>query len=138
LTSAIERDWTSVTVYEDDDLENTPLDCKQCHQPDGPGTTAMLRMQERLPAHRHFFAAGGEGRSLAADFFAAHDQEAYGPIPATMIAKSDPAQLAALVAAAGFAPQPNEFDSARIAAEEAATGTSPTWQGIYDEAASGY
>jgi hypothetical protein len=138
LTSAVERDWTGVTLYEDDDLENTPLDCKQCHQPGGPDTTAMLRMQERLPPHRHFFSSDGEGRLLVADFQAAHGTEGYGPIPGALIARSDPGKLAALVAAAGFAPQPNEFDSAHIAAEEAATGTSATWQSIYDEAASGY
>jgi hypothetical protein len=97
----------------------------------------MLRMQERLPPYMHFFAADGDGQSLTQDFLAAHGDEGYGTIPAALIGKSDPAQLAALVAAAGDAPQPNEFDSARIAGEEAASGASATWQHIYDVAASG-
>src|SRR5207244_4420722 len=33
LTPAIEKDWTGWTIYEDQDLTNTALDCTQCHQP---------------------------------------------------------------------------------------------------------
>ncbi len=65
-----------------------------------------------------------------------------------MVDKSDPSQLAALVAGAGFASQPNAFDSANIEAEVQASspeqpnvnvpaGRSATWQRIYDQAIAG-
>ena len=43
--------------------------------------------------------------------------EDYGPIPAAMIDQSDPALMAKMIAQAGFADQPNAFDSAAIEAE---------------------
>jgi len=33
LTSAIERDWTGVSLYDDEALKNTTVDCLHCHQP---------------------------------------------------------------------------------------------------------
>ena len=46
LTPAIEKNWKSWTLYQDEDLKNTIVDCRHCHQPGGPSTKPMLRMQE--------------------------------------------------------------------------------------------
>src|SRR5439155_17609679 len=82
---------------------------------------AILRMQEIEPPFTHWFSASTPGgRSLLADFHAAHAGEDYGGIPAAMIDKSEPRKFAALVKAAGFADQPNAFPSAEIEAEVAA------------------
>ena len=75
LTPAVERDWRSVSLYEDEDLKNTVFDCRHCHQPDGPSTTKMLRMQERRAPWTHWFRNNGNqpgGVTLLQDFQAAH------------------------------------------------------------------
>lgn len=115
LTPAIEKDWREVTIYEDTDLENTIVDCLQCHQPDGKGTRKMLRMQERVNPWVHFMRTStGGGRQLLADFQAKNGDEEYAGIPASRFGATDPAQLQALVEGAGFINQPNEFNSVAI------------------------
>jgi hypothetical protein len=151
LLPAGETSWLSVTSYESTALDDTVLDCKQCHQPsysNGYGQT-ILRMQESSAPYTHFFsAATAGGAALLADFHAAHGTtEDYGGIPAAMIDKSDPSLLQRFVQQAGFS-QPNAFDSTAIEAEVRASapgqpadnvppGASSTWNGIYDQAVHG-
>ena len=68
LTERIERDWTSLTLYSDTDLEDTPLDCISCHRPFGAGTHKQLLMHQSLDPWMHWshFRGGTEG-SLCAD-----------------------------------------------------------------------
>jgi hypothetical protein len=145
LTPAVERDWVQVDVYEDDDLENTVLDCKRCHQPAGPGTRKILRMHEHTDPWTHFFRSDRPGgRALLDDFHATHGtEEDYGGIPAPWLDRSDPALLAALVENNGFSDQPNPFDAAQIEREVEATnpaqpqsnsppGRSASWQRLFD------
>jgi hypothetical protein len=89
------------------------------------------------------------GRALLEDFHAAHGfDEDYGPIPASMIDKSDPALMAKAIGMLGFGDQPNVFDSAEIEAEVESSapsqpasniplGGSPSWRSIYEAAAAG-
>jgi hypothetical protein len=149
LTPAVEKDWTSVRIYEGGtELGNTILDCLQCHQPDA-NAPSFLRMQEFTAPYTHFMSMATEGgRALLADFHAAHgNDEDYSVLPAQLIDKSDPAKLKQLIVQAGF-DQPNFFDSAKIEAEVKASnpaqpaanippGTSATWQAIFDRAAAG-
>ena len=116
LTPAIERDWKGFSVYDDEDLKNTLLDCRHCHQPDGPGTPMMLRMQELEDPWTHWFRSDRPGGiTLLQDYFRAHgDQEEYGGIPGALIVKSDGRALEDLVKGQGFGNQPNAFDSRRI------------------------
>ncbi len=151
FTSRVESGWSNVRVYENtSSIGNTIADCNQCHQPIDSVGNPNLRLQEISPPYTHFFSAGtAGGRALLEDFHAAHGfNENYGPIPASMVDKSDPSQLAALVAGAGFGSQPNTFDSATIEAEVQASapeqpnvnvpaGRSATWQRIYDQAIAG-
>jgi YVTN family beta-propeller protein len=140
LTEAIEHDWTTYSVYDQDDLETTPFDCKSCHQPGGHGSKLMLRMQELSSPWLHWFPQRfvqqtDSDRLLSAEFMAVHqyDQQ-YGGVPIAAIANAldegSGAQLEALVRAEGFADQPNPFD-AQIA-REAQSGPSPTWQSRFD------
>lgn len=46
LTEQVERDWTSWTLYSDEDLVDTPLDCISCHRPYGPDTHKLLLMRQ--------------------------------------------------------------------------------------------
>lgn len=141
LTPAIESNWLDVTVYDDVDLRNTVVDCLQCHQVNGPGTTKILRMQELEFPWTHWFRNNTAGSVLLADFRAAHGTtEDYAGIPANLISASDPEELEDLVLSAGFR-QPNEFPTRTIEAEVRRTagqpadnsvpGVSATWDRIY-------
>lgn len=120
LSPAIEKDWTGLTIYEDDDIENTVVDCKRCHQPDGPSSQKILRLQEFKVNWTHFFRnkgpnntalqvnpgidfdgtlVGGDeavpglegGLALLNDFHKAHGYaEDYAAIPADFIPESAP------------------------------------------------
>ncbi|MEQ1877368.1 MAG: hypothetical protein ABL958_12050 [Bdellovibrionia bacterium] len=59
LTPEIEKNWVSYTLYEDVDLKNTVVDCLQCHQPNGPGTKKIMRLQEFLIPWTHFIRNKG-------------------------------------------------------------------------------
>ena len=149
LTPAIESNWVEYTVYSQTDLQNTILDCLQCHQPNGPGTGSILRMQELRNPWTHFFRNNRPGGvALLNDFVAAHGpNEDYAGIPAQLIEASDPAELEDLIVANGFN-QPNEFRSRRIEGQVSASspaqpqnndipGVSNTWQRIYNNTVQG-
>lgn len=72
VTPEIEKNWTRWTLYQDIDLENTTVDCNVCHQPLGPGTPKIPRIQEVSNSWTHWFpvrpptqgggwASGGNG-----------------------------------------------------------------------------
>lgn len=149
LTNTLTKNWSNVRVYESETaLNNTIADCRQCHAPHD-ADPQILRMQEHNAPFTHWFSSQTDGgRALLADFHAAHASEDYGPIPAALVDKSDPALFAAMVDAAGFADQPNPFDSATIEAEVAASapdqpminvprGASDTWRARYQAAEAG-
>jgi hypothetical protein len=150
LTPETERNWKSWTLYEDDDLKDTVLDCLHCHQPGGPSGAEILRMQEHEDPWTHFFRRDRPGgAALIADYVAMHAGEDYGPIPAALVPASDPAQLAKLVDAENDgALQPNPYPTAAIEHEVEASvpgqpqinvprGLSPSWQAVYERAAAG-
>ncbi len=150
LTPDVERDWASWTLYQDEDLKNSTLDCLQCHQPDGPSSQKIYRMQELQNPWTHWFRDNREGgQALLEDYQAAHDQsEEYGGIPGNLISESDPANLEDFVRDAGFDLQPNEFRTNQIEGEvqdsngqqpelNMPPGVSQTWLNLYDEAVAG-
>jgi hypothetical protein len=162
LTPTGEASFTGdYSLYQDDDVANTIFDCKQCHQPGGPGTRKMLRMQELVNPWSHFLRNNREnGTVLMDDYKAAHADETYAGIPAAAIFNADvretagfdtleegggpdAAALQGLVENEGFCDQPNAYDSFAISAEvEIATplqpainvpvGQSPTWAMLFE------
>lgn len=116
LTPAIESNWTGITVYEDEDLKNTLLDCKHCHQPAGPTSPKILRMQELRNPWTHFMRNNTTGgQQLLREYNGAKSTaEVYAGIPGNQITNSDPADLEKFVRAAGFGNQPNEFPTREI------------------------
>ena len=134
LTPAIESGWTGVTLYEDRDLENTILDCKQCHQPQGSGTGKILRMQERTNPWLHWMRASTpNGIALLQDYQLAHSaDETYAGVPGNLISASDPRQLETFVELNGFTRQPNEFVSVAVL-----LGGKNAWEPLYQESVSG-
>ncbi|HKU40194.1 MAG TPA: hypothetical protein VJR89_18670, partial [Polyangiales bacterium] len=115
FTARIERDWTSVRLNDAEDLKNTPLDCRQCHQR-GRESAALLMRELDLP-WTHFFlpldtvAHGGmpgvQGEDLMRDYLEARGDEPYGNVD--MRAYPDAAPLV-LQTAAGK-DQPLYFDA---------------------------
>jgi mono/diheme cytochrome c family protein len=137
LTEELEHGWTAFSVYAEEDIENTSLDCRSCHQPQGYGTKKILRMQELESPWLHWFPQRfvqrtDSDRLLTAQFLEAHASDSqYGGVSIATIQNAvdegSGAQLEALLAAEGQSDQPNVFDP-RIEAEAKAGATSPTWE----------
>jgi uncharacterized protein YjbI with pentapeptide repeats/mono/diheme cytochrome c family protein len=53
FTSAIETDWLSFTIRSDEELKNTPMDCRRCHG--ASPEEAMLLMRELAAPWNHWF-----------------------------------------------------------------------------------
>jgi hypothetical protein len=152
LTPAIEEDWLEVTLYDEQDFTNTVLDCATCHQPAGPGTPKLLRMQELDPPWTHWFFKGTDGgQALLADYFEAKGDEPLAGMTARQIEGAHPGGLSMLAIFAG-SEQPNVFPSQAIEDEVRASaaerggaqphdntipGTSATWRAAYDRAQRG-
>jgi cytochrome c553 len=135
LTEEIEHTWTAYSVYDQDDLEGTSIDCNSCHQPDGQGSKRILRMQELASPWLHWFPQRfvqrtESDRVLLAQFAETHKgDKQYGGVPVQTITNAvdegSGAQLEALVRAEG-SNQPNAFDPQ--IATEMKSGNSPTWE----------
>ena len=150
LTGAAEKNWKSFTLYQDEDLKNTIVDCRHCHQPGGPSTKPMLRMQELRDPWTHWFRNDRPGGvALIQDYLRAHgDKEDYFGIPAGIIQAADGRAMEDFVVGQGFQNQPNFFDSKRIESEVQQSseqqpeinnprGTSSTWDRLFQASTSG-
>jgi cytochrome c553 len=118
-TPQIERDWLHVELAEDEDLKNTPADCRQCHQRARSQPTLLMR--ELVPPWTHFFEPisqepglrslpGVLNSALARDYDAAKGTELYAGVD---VAKLSPAAGSLLQATVG-ADQPVIFSSQEI------------------------
>ena len=153
LTPETESDWTEVSLYDEEDLKNTVLDCRSCHQPEGPGTPKLMRMQELSPPWTHWlWKSSNGGRALLADYYEAHEDESYGGMPADVIDGSHPGNLAMVVLLESGEVQPNEFYGGVIEGEvllhakalgggqpqdNRVPGQSATWDAAYAKAQRG-
>ncbi len=144
LTPAVESNFASYTLYQDVDIKDTVVDCLQCHQPAGPGTPKLLRMQELQFPWIHFLFNEPLGNTyLRNDFHAAHGtSEPYAGIPANLIDLAAPPVLEAFVENNGFIAQPNELQTKTVMNEVIASsasqpmsnvppGVSTTWRSQY-------
>jgi hypothetical protein len=137
-TAAIESGWTGYTLYDDQAIADTTLDCLACHQPGGPSTRKILRMQELANPWAHWFYPERPATlQIVQDFLAAHSSESYAGIPSALVMPSRPSALMTLAQNNGFGTQPNAFDSLQINTELAASGSSATWAALYARAVAG-
>jgi cytochrome c553 len=123
FTAKVESNWTNVVVRDDEELKNTPSDCRQCHQRARESTTLLMRELEA--PWTHFFnpsadaaldtyAPGIDGGLFTAQYQDAKGNEPYGnaivgapfPLPSGFV-------LETLV----DKPQALFFDSAVISSE---------------------
>jgi hypothetical protein len=140
LTPAVEDKWTSVTLYQDEDLKNTTLDCRQCHQPGGPGTNKKLLMQELQNPWAHWMRTAGASNVLLNDYTAAHGStETYAGIAGGQIANSNPPNLERFVRANSLERNLSEtFPSSAIANElRRSPGSSPSFNALFDRVIKG-
>lgn len=153
LTEATEAGWQDVNVYSEEDLENTPRDCRVCHQPDGPETKKFLRMQEfDAPWSHWFWRQADSGRAVLDDYYAAKGNEMFGGVPGEKVITSQPGLLNYALFSVSTPDQPNLFVSAKIEQEvidsaaasggnqptdNSVPGQSETWNAIYDRAKRG-
>lgn len=142
-TPRIERNWTRVGLEDDEELKNTPSDCRQCHR--RGREHSMLLMRELESPWTHFFdytpnlndtAPGVRGSDLTRDYLAAHGSERYAEIDVSAYPAIAPFALQRIVAPA----QPVLFDAPQIEQERwplrdgayAETAQpSPTWERSY-------
>jgi cytochrome c553 len=144
FTEKVESDWTSVTIEDGKELENTPSDCRVCHQ--RTGEEAVLLMRELESPWTHFFLPtnlegeplpGIAGSDLMTDFVAAKGGEIYGGFDLTTISAVSPFIMQRRVGVR----QPLFFDSSSILNERYPNGSdrdhteanpSETWATAYD------
>lgn len=143
-----ESNWTSWSLYDDEDLANSVVDCLHCHQPQGPGTPRIYRMQEIENPWTHWPATFTlSGRILLDETVAAWGLDGVvAGIPGPMLPKTDPVVVEDLIRFTDSV-QPNVFNAPLIEREVQETpgqpvdnstpGTSPTWELIYDAAVRG-
>ncbi|MDD9946714.1 MAG: hypothetical protein OXU20_37050 [Myxococcales bacterium] len=153
FTLDFESGWSDFNLYAEEDVENTPMDCRVCHQPDGPGTPRILRMQEFQAPWTHWLYRLSEGgRALLADYNAAKGDEPFAGVPADELQLSQPGLLNSTIFFAGMPTQPNEFPSEAIELEviesaakrggaqpvdNSVPGQSATWRKLYERARRG-
>lgn len=119
-TLSIESDWNAVKLEDDEDLKNTPSDCRLCHQR-GPAPATLLMRELRAP-WTHFYgpgSAGGDydagtaisGGDLTQDYVLAKGTESYAGIPVAFMSHTIGGTLQLSIDNA----QPVEFDTPTIA-----------------------
>lgn len=147
FTPQVEQDWLRVTLQDDEDLKNTPSDCRQCHQRGVQLPRLLMRELESpwthfmqpFPADRDkFLGPGIQGPNLLQDYLDAKGDEHYGSFAADSIVSVAPFVLESFVKA----DQPVLFDAPGIENERypynSDTGAypetarpSPTWEDAY-------
>ncbi|MET0389869.1 MAG: hypothetical protein ABW321_28110 [Polyangiales bacterium] len=97
FTPRIESDWSRVAIQDDEDLKNSPSDCRQCHQRSSrERSDAMLLMRELEGPWTHFFAPDLDdqsalpfnepnGKDLVRDYLAAKGDEGYAGVPTPIL-----------------------------------------------------
>ena len=104
FTPRIETDWLSVAVQDDEDLKNTRLDCRRCHQL-GIREPILLMRELRTP-WTHFFGTDIDPSSgspapgpedLVRDYGDAKGDEAYAGIPPAGVRSTAPIVLESLM-----------------------------------------
>lgn len=153
LTPEIEKNWLETTLYDERDLQNTPLDCAPCHQTNGPGSAKFLRMQELREPWTHWFGQETEGgRALFDDYRAAKGDEDLFGLTGQELMRANPVSLELQAIYGGPNSQPNPFDSQKIESEvnesaaalggrqpqdNSVPGESETWRAGYEAARRG-
>ncbi len=165
FTPAAESGFVGYSLYDDFDVRNTVVDCLQCHQPDGPGTPKVLRMQELVEGWTHWYYPNRvQNRETMQMFVDAHGGESYGGIPGEMLTQqmllengegsAAPIAFEQVIRNEGFGQQPNEYPSQQIIMERQNAGCtcnncmvqppvdpthscSPTWDALYANAVQG-
>lgn len=138
LTPTTESGWVGWSIYDEEALANTTVDCLRCHQPDGPGTTSFLRMQElRNPWNHWFYPETADNIAAIMAFEEAHVGELYAGLPASVYRGTRPVNLQRLIQNNGPLNQPNEYNSNTINAELMASGSSATWNAMFAEVVAG-
>jgi hypothetical protein len=83
-TPKIEANWSSYAIADEEDVKDTPLDCRQCHQRGRERNTLLMRELESPWTHFFFSPTtdiripGVNGVDLANDYLAAKGDELYG------------------------------------------------------------
>jgi len=141
-TPAIEADWQSLALEDDEELKNTPSDCRQCHQRARP--RAILLMREYYSPWTHLFGEDvpepqnfpePTGGTLLRDYRRAKGDEPYAGLSSAVLSSTIGISLQRMVPQ-----QPLVFRGSQIIGERwpwkdgqyaATPHRSPTWDGSF-------
>jgi cytochrome c553 len=141
-TPTIELDWQSLALEDDEDLKNTPSDCRQCHQRARP--QAILLMREFYSPWTHLFGEDvpepqnypePTGGTLLRDYRRAKGDETYAGLSNDVLNNTIGISLQRMVPQ-----QPLVFRGSQIIGERwpwkdgqyaATPHRSPTWDGSF-------
>jgi hypothetical protein len=141
-TLAVESDFTHVTLRDAEDLKNTPLDCRQCHQRGREHPTLLMR--ELLGPWQHFFfietdavsVAEGDGvigGELVRDYLKAKGTETYAGLATNELRQTAGVTLQLVVGSdQPLVFNPSVTDQLRDAAALGLPRRSEAWQYAYD------
>jgi hypothetical protein len=151
-TPRVESDWTSYAVQDAEEIEDTALDCKQCHQRGRDKPTLLMRELERpwthfldpmsnapsvVGASATELPPEAQANDLLDDYLAAKGDETYANIDVGSL----PHATAFVLQSAVGADQPLIFDTVKILQERfplrdgkfpSAAQPSPTWERAYE------
>lgn len=146
----VEQDWLRVAIQDDEDIKNTPNDCRQCHQRGSEYPSLLMRELNNPWTHffqplpqtpDQFLGPGVQGHNLLQDYLDAKGDELYGGFDPRTVVGLAPFFLESTVGSE----QPVLFDAPGIENERfpyndgypESPGPSPTWQAAFDAFKSG-
>jgi cytochrome c553 len=139
-TPRVESDWKKLAIRDGVELENTPLDCRACHQRATDMPTLLMRELD-IP-WTHFFYPSGDARTarsgvdLMSDYVEAKGDELYAGYPLDRISDTTPFLLESRAGPS----QPLLFDALTIESElyahvsdedDSEPQASQTWERAY-------
>ena len=144
-TPRVESDWLTVTVQDDEDLKNTPNDCRQCHQRGSKEPSLLMRELNNpwthffQPLTEDFVGPGVQGSDLFRDYVQAKGDERYGSYALEALAGIAPFVLESTVGpnqpllfdAPGIENERWPYDS-RAGGYAKQAGESATWLAAYE------
>ncbi len=140
-TDEFEENWERISIYEDLDLRNTTLDCMGCHQPaSADGRKIWLFAESQLDPTHWFDPDVGNPifdenpRRHYNTFYDFHGEgNGYGVISADDFEHAEGEALWSGMYFSGSPDlQPIEFEGRKIQGELRNTGTSETWNQLYN------
>jgi hypothetical protein len=137
--------WKDVSVFAEEDLKNTPLDCLRCHVPSGGTGQRILRMHEIRNPWTHWFWPNSEVSVYGSNVLSSPIVDSrpagatYASVPVSrLVHEGGPQVLESFLERNGFGDQPNHYEGRDINNDDPLVSVaSPAWLSMYAAAEQG-